>query len=175
MFEREYFDWMQNLVCGKRYSDGVTYVKLLRYLHDTEFVYSIPRDENRASDGINLRFRFCHEVGYDDSRVDCNIPCSVLEMMIALAVRCEEDIMNDPAIGDRTAQWFWGMIVSLGLGGETDSRFCMDYVDEVVDRFLNRDYKSNGKGGLFTIKNCQEDLRDVEIWYQMCWYLDTIV
>ena len=37
-------------------------------------------------------------------------------MMIALAIRCEEHIMDDPDAGDRTGQWFWSMLVSLGLG-----------------------------------------------------------
>ena len=45
--------------------------------------------------------------------------------------------------------------------------------DDVIKRFLDRDYEPNGKGGLFTIKNCRQDLRKVEIWYQLCWYLDS--
>jgi hypothetical protein len=101
-------------------------------------------------------------------------PCSVLEMMIALAIRCEETIMDDPDIGDRTRQWFWGMIINLGLGGMTDANFDPDFVDDSVLRFLNRDYEPDGRGGLFTIRNCHRDLRDVEIWYQLCWYLDSI-
>ena len=93
--------------------------------------------------------------------------------MIALAIRCEENIMDDTSYGDRTAQWFWGMITSLGLGDQTDSRIDYIYVDDVIKRFLDRDYEPNGKGGLFTIKNCRQDLRKVEIWYQLCWYLDS--
>ena len=83
--------------------------------------------------------------------------------------------MDNPAVGDRTAQWFWSMIVSLGLGSMTDSRFDEYYVERVIDRFLNRDYSPDGRGGLFTIPRCEEDLRDVEIWYQTTWYLDTIM
>jgi hypothetical protein len=101
-------------------------------------------------------------------------PCSVLEMMIALAIRCEENIMDDPLIGDRTRQWFWSMISSLGLSGMTDTRFDNKSVDRVLETFLDRDYKPNGEGGLFTIKRCEKDLRKVEIWYQLLWYLDTI-
>ena len=146
-------------------------------LHDTEFRYSIPRDDNRAYDGLNLRYRFGYENGYgDDISADFDSrPCSVLEMMVALAIRCEESIMDDPYVGDRTGQWFWGMIVNLGLGSMIDSRFDKRRVDEVIKRFLDREYEPNGKGGLFTIKNCDRDLRNVEIWYQLCWYLDGIV
>lgn len=92
--------------------------------------------------------------------------------MIALAVRCEEHIMDDPDIGDRTGQWFWNMIVSLGLGSMTDERFDGEYVDEVVDIFLNREYERNGEGGLFTVNDTDRDMRNVEIWYQMHWYLN---
>ena len=56
-----------------------------------------------------------------------------------------------------------------------DTRFDRPYVNSVVKKFLKRDYEPNGQGGLFTIKKCRDDLRDVEIWYQMCWYLDSIV
>ena len=97
--------------------------------------------------------------------------CSVLEMMIALSMRCEEQIMDDPDIGNRTGQWFWDMIDNLGLGNMSDSKFDSLYVDEVLQRFLNRDYKRNGEGGLFTINRRGLDMRSVEIWYQMCWHL----
>ena len=39
---------------------------------------------------------------------------------------------------------------------------------------MNREYEPNGKGGLFTIRGCEEDLTEVEIWYQLNWYLNTI-
>ena len=83
--------------------------------------------------------------------------------------------MDDPDVGDRTGQWFWSMITSLGLGSMTDDRFDWHYTHTVVTRFLNREYEPNGKGGLFTIRNCHRDLRKVEIWDQLCWYLGTIM
>ena len=94
-------------------------------------------------------------------------------MMVALASRCEET-MDDPGMGDRTGQWFWGMIVSLGLGGQLDNRYDARVVDDILDRFLDREYEPDGSGGLFTIENCHRDLRDVEIWNQMWWYIDTL-
>lgn len=93
-------------------------------------------------------------------------------MMIALAIRCEEHIMDDPDIGNRTGQWFWNMIVNLGLGSMNDSKFDRDYVEDIVQKFLDRKYSRNGDGGLFTVNRSRYDLRSVEIWYQMCWYLD---
>lgn len=173
----EYFNWMLDTVRENDYSNVLSYKKLLTRLHNITFIFSVPNDKNRAEDGISLRYRFAIARGYDDSIEEIldilNGPCSVLEMMVALATHCEE-LMDNPTVGDRTGQWFWGMIVSLGLGSMTDKIFDGKYVDECVERFLNRDYERNGRGGLFTIKNCGRDLRTVEIWYQLCWYLDTI-
>lgn len=174
----EYFNWMYDLMCKDRYPNQISYRKLFAYLHNTEFRYLISRDENRAEDGIDLRYRFA---SFNDNRnsydriVKClDGPCSVLEMMIALAIRCEETIMDDPSLGDRTSQWFWGMIVNLGLGSMTDDRYDKWKVESVINKLLDRQYDSDGKGGLFRIKNCNRDMRTAEIWYQLCWYLDNI-
>lgn len=166
-----YFEWLCDLVCKHRHSKAVSYSRLLRRLYETEFTYLILMDQNRAVNGVALRWRFYCDTGYDTG---CNDPCSVLEMMVALALECEET-MDDPNIGDRTGQWFWGMIVNLGLGSMTDYKFNRLYVDEVVQRFLDREYEPNGRGGLFTIRNCEYDLTTVEIWNQLCWYLGTIM
>lgn len=170
--QSRYFQWMFDLVCGKRYAKEISFRRLLEHLHNTEFIFSIPRDENRAEDGIDLRYRFVriiHKRNYLDY---LDGPCSVLEMMVALAIRMEESVMDDPEYGDRTGQWFWGMVVNLGLGSMTDSRYDERYVNDILDRFLDQDYEPDGRGGLFTVRNTDVDLRSVEIWYQMCWYLD---
>lgn len=172
-----YFDWICQLVCDESRSKRILYRKLLHYLHDVTFNYTIAMDSNREADGIDLRYRFGYENSYDDPVITSCLddrPCSVLEMMIALAIRCEEHIMDDPAIGNRAGQWFWGMIDNLGLGSMVDSQFESQRADIIIDRFLKRQYKKDGTGGLFTVRHCRYDLRSVEIWYQMCWYLDEI-
>lgn len=172
-----YFDWMYQLVVDDRYSKQ-SYRKLFARLHDTEFTYMIPMDGNRAEDGIDLRYRFGRECSYTDTEIASCLddrPCSILEMMVALSIRCEEHIMDDPDIGDRTGQWFWSMVVSLGLGTMDDVRFDRDYVDDILVHFLVRDYERNGEGGLFTVDHCCRDMRSVEIWYQMSYYLKEII
>ena len=91
------------------------------------------------------------------------------------ASRTIRHIMDNPDIGNRTGQWFWNMIVNLGLGSMDDEKFDRGYVEFVLNRLLDRQYERNGKGGLFTVSNCRRDMRSVDIWYQMCWYLDEIV
>lgn len=179
VIKNQYYEWLSGIVCENRFAKGVSYQKLLTHLHNTKFKHLIPRDRNRAEDGIDLRYRFAMDQGYEDDYkivlADLNGRCSVLEMLVALAIRCEETIMDDPRYGNRTGQWFWGMIVNLGLGGVTDDNYDMNYVNDVIIRFLNRDYEPDGKGGLFTVRNCNEDLRDIEIWSQLCWYLDSFL
>lgn len=175
----EYFNWLMGVVCERRYGKDISYRKLLSYLHNTVFTWSLPRDENRAEDGINLRWRFAcdtnRESAFDDVSECLAGSCSVLEMMVALAIRCEDTIMDDPHVGNRTSQWFWSMVTNLGLGSMTDDQFDKRYTDSVMKNFLNRNYESNGRGGLFTIRNACRDLRDVDIWCQLCWYLDSLV
>lgn len=174
----EYFEWMCQLVYDKRCTRGLSYRKLLRHLHCIDFQYLLQMDENRAEDGIDLRYRFGYEYKYEGSMIASCLdirPCSVLEMLIALAFRCEEHIMTDPDIGNRMGQWFWSMIDSLGLGSMNDSKFDAVYTDNVIFRFMKRKYKRNGEGGLFTVERCKYDMRSVEIWWQMNWYLDSIL
>lgn len=175
MIRDVYFEWLCGLIDEQRYSGRISYRKLLVYLHDTKFRYLIPNDQNRAEDGISLRYRFSLEMGFNDIPAPLDGPCSVLEMIIAVAIHCEEHMMDDPKFGDRTGQWFWGMISNLGLGSMYNSRFDREYVEDVIERFMDRDYAPDGRGGLFTIRNCDEDLRDMEIFYQLCRYVDNFI
>lgn len=171
----EYFEYLCELVDINRYARQVSYRKLLMHLHNIEFTWFVPHDDNRADDGIQLRYDFA--IYKNDMSLIHYIggPCSVLEMMVALAVRCEKTIMDNALMGDRTGQWFWGMISNLGLNSMKDSRFDRDYVDDVVARLLNREYEPDGRGGLFRVKHCSYDLRTVEIWCQLSWYLNSIM
>lgn len=174
----EYFNWLYSKVCDGIIDPSVSYKSLLNYLFNVNFYYSIPLDSNREGDGIRLRYRFGDELGYSDYRLIASCvddrDCSVLEVMVALALRCEEQIMSNPIYGDRTGLWFWHMIESLGLDDMNDDEYDPLKVERVIFRFLDRNYKSNGEGGLFTINGCDKDLRTVEIWCQLMRYLDTI-
>lgn len=171
----DYFEWMHDLVCGNRFGRSISYRKLLTFLHDVEFTYFIPYDENRAVEGIALRYRYCVIHECEDMEIYLTGPCSVLEMMIALAIRCEENIMDDPGMGDRTGQWFWNMITNMGLGSMSDSNYNEWLVNDVVTRFLERDYEPDGRGGLFRVKGWHRDMRTAEIWHQLMAYINSLV
>lgn len=176
----EYFEWMYHLVCNdNRLKNKLSYRKLMQYLNSVIFVPIIDMDDNRRIDGIDFRYRFAYENGYPSLYIDESFnwikdDCTVLEMMIALSFRVEEQITDNYLFGDRTGQWFWVMINSLGLNHMDDKSFDRDYCENKVDIFLGRKYESNGRGGLFTIENPIRDMRDVDIWTQFMWYLDEI-
>ena len=135
-------------------------------------------DMNRADDGTDLRYRFAYENDIDYRLVSDeldNRQCSVLEMMAALALRCEENIMHDPSKGDRTSKWFHDRLDSMGLTDMTDDNYDSGHVSRAVGIMLSRSYKRNGKGGLFTVRDNFRDMRKIEIWNQMCLYMDEIL
>lgn len=169
---RKYFEWLCSFV--KPFVLNHSYRFLMLHLFRTDFYAVIPMDENRASDGIELRYRFGREKRIRMSDVADVLDvkeCSVLEMMIALSLRCEEQIIDDPDVGDRTRKLFWSMINNLGLNRMDDESYDSFEVEDRLDIFMNREYKPDGTGGLFKLRKTRHDLRNVEIWYQMMWYL----
>ena len=171
---RDYFEWLCSLVSDSKPNRRASYNHLLEYLYSTEFVYTLPMDGNRYDDGINLRYRFGYEHNIDGPVIASCLdikPCSIFEMMVALAFRCEEHIMYNPSCGMMSGRWFWMMISNLGLKDMTDRNYDGEYVNSVIWRFLDRKYSYDGEGGLIYIKDSKYDMRSMEIWYQMQRYL----
>lgn len=171
----EYFTWLIDSVCNR--VKRQKYSMLLEQLYGTFYEYFKPMDGNRYSDGIDLRYRYGRKHGLSDpiiaSMLDTR-PCSILEMMVALCIRCENQIMEDDSLGDRTGQWFWNMIASLGLSEATNDGYNADSVRDILRNFMDYRYCSDGSGGLFTVED-RHDMLEMDIWYQMMAYLNTIM
>ena len=163
--EMRYFEWLCDLVdCREEYKN------LLWELHGIKFIYSINHDSNRVIDGMALRDQFAYEYQIVDYR-ELNKSCSVLEMMIGLSRRCEDEIMDVMDGVNRTYIWFWDMIKNAGLYEYDNDHFDAQMIDYIVQNILNRRYRYDGIGGFFPMKNPPEDLRDTQIWYQMMFWL----
>ena len=54
----------------------------------------------------------------------------------------------------------------------TDEHFDEQEAEFIISRFMNRKYGPNGENGGLVRVNDHGDLRDVEIWYQVMWYLN---
>lgn len=172
----EYYGWIKHLAIADD-SMRKKYSTLLNALNSETFTYTMSQDENRYIDGLDMRYRFGYEHGYDSNIIRNYIdlmPCSILEMMVALAFRIEEHIMTDSSYGDRTSEWFLNMLDSLGLAFMDNELFDYEYFEQRIHIFLNRQYSFNGSGGLFTVNNPRQDMTEVEIWYQCMWYLESI-
>lgn len=162
-----YFDWLVECVCDD--VQRVHFQRLFSYLYNREFTWFVKNDVNRLEDGLELRRLFERETG---GGCEKRGPCSVLEVLVALAIRCENDIMYDPEEGDRTHLWFWVMMENLGLDKMSDNEFSYELTEEIVDIFLDRRYSSDGHDGPFYVPGCRIDMTKTELWYQLNYYLN---
>lgn len=166
--EETYFNWLYSKVASVDVpTPSLTHYTLLRDLHSIEFIYSVQGDDNRASDGLDVRREFNNQIRTQDVDISwMNIGCSVLEMMIAFARTAD----FETNIGIR--EWFWTFIENLDLGDCSDAdRRISERVGPIIERFLWRTYHYNGHGGMFPLRYPEQDQREVEIWYQFCAYL----
>lgn len=164
-----YFDWLALIA----FSDGIqrgAYREVLDRLYSTDFYSCVRGDENRAKDGAFLRLKYEDEVGESCDKAG---ECSVLEMMVALSIRCEDQLMYDPDEGDRTSLWFWEMFDNLGLSCLHDDRFDEHEFYKILRTFLHREYYPDGYLGPFFIENFEGDMRKIELWYQLGYYLES--
>lgn len=172
---QDYYDWLRKIVCGEWEPRNLSFHRMFMYLYNRTYIPACEMDECRADDGVNLRYRFATECDIPYTELDDalhDIPCNMLEMMVGLALRIEEHIMEDASAGNRVGQWFWNMIVSLGLAAMDDNRFNEARADYILNRFERREYQYNGAGGLFTLNHPTEDMRKIDIWYQLMHYLN---
>lgn len=146
--------------------------KLLEMLHNIPFRYIIERDENRAADGQELRNHYLIPDEYEEySEEFMNRDCSVFEMLIALAVRMDDEYVGDPS-NPLPEEMFWEMIRNLDLYDIININFDNVKIINIVNRWLDRDFTKKGRGSIFPIYGSDfEDQREIEIWDQMNAYI----
>lgn len=157
----DYFYWIIGKIGRDERYDG-----LLWGLFETEFTWINHLDRHRAEDGLNLRGEFLENSFYRGD-IFMEKPCSVLEMMVALSVRIEENVIGDPDLCI-----FWRMLNNLGLLNEGLNGF---EVDILVENWLERRFDRHGNGSICPIRSGKTDQRRNDIWGQMMWFLDEIV
>lgn len=164
-----YFNILCAMVHGECVPNPAKYRKILWKLHSMRFVSTVRMDENRIHDAIDFRNRYFAECSMMPKWI------SILELMVSLADRLETETMQGTADRDRTSDWFWEMMASLGLIDMTDDVYDDVEASRILRRFLRRRYSPNGRGGLFTITDPTQDMRKHEIWYQAALYLDEVL
>jgi hypothetical protein len=165
--EESYFNWL----CAKVNrvevpTPSLTYVRLLRALHTTEFVWTVAGDKNRSEDGLDLRLEFLRASGFQENTYWRFEGCSLLEMLIAFSRRAAFET------GDPESDWFWIFMDNLGLAEYNDaSGFGLDDLAVILYDLVWRTYNYDGRGGIFPLDHPSDDQRQVEIWYQFCAWL----
>lgn len=155
------------------------YSRLSRILFGIPFRSMVSMDVNRASDGIYMREDYIDHHPGSEYEVSCHLDgeCSVLEFLTSFAARVDEAT----SYRKTRIQWVSYFIRNMGLI-EFDDRFFGDNperddelecaVDERVARTLDRRYNYDGSnGGLFVLRKPPCDLRTVEYWWQMQYYV----
>lgn len=178
--DNTYLPWLLSFVVDK--DDTKRYSTLFNKLYSTPFEHRMleEHDFDRSMDGKNMRWRFERKMEHALTGIPStefmifeDSPCSLLEMIVALAIRMEESIASDDRQGDRTGIWFWEMITNLGLGYMSNDRFNAVEFNRCVGNFHNRTYDPDGKGCLFRSKTKSiYELAELDIWYQMCAHMN---
>ena len=169
--ENAYYQWLVT----NHISYWNNYSVLLRSLYDTPFRVMVLMDENRVGDGLDMRNRFVYQNGFGQLERDIlrqSRPCSVLEVMIGLAQRFDEEYSAQHSNEDPIGGLVMSMIASLGLQGYDDQHFDRYGFNQIILNLLNRTYSPDGLGSLFYIPGITVDMRQIEIWRQMMMYYE---
>jgi hypothetical protein len=114
-------------------------------MHNVEFVWTVPNDDNRVQDGLDLRPEFA------DGKVSEFGPRrgTFLEVLIGISRRLEF------TAGGEARHWVWRLIKNLRLHKCHDPLTEEKYakVRDILDAVIWRTYQSNGRGGFFPLHN----------------------
>ncbi len=158
-----YFDWLYDQIRAG------SYVLLCQIMHETTFRVLVDYDENRVGDVNELRLNFMTVTRIDPLDEDSltRPDVTVFEILVCLARRAEDQTRLPMQV------WFGMFIENLGLRSFTDDNFALHrrQIVQILRRFNDRLYRPNGQGGLFPLRNPRGDQRQVELWYQLGYYL----
>lgn len=169
--DRDYYRWLikQIEIHGK----NRTFFDLFEIMHNTEFSWFVPNDDNRVHDGLDLRTEFlygthgvpAHEVL--QYKLMTLKGATFLEVLIALSRRTAFIAGGEPQF------WAWKLIENLDLNNMNDplTERKRAKVADILDKVIWRTYESNGEGGFFPLNWPKEDQTKVELWYQMNKYV----
>ena len=156
----DYFEW---LVSQIHIPNGKNYNELFEVMHNTEFHWTIPNDDNRIQDGIDLRGYFL-----DGRKKEIKLEgATLLEILVSLSKKLAFTASGNPK------KWAWKLLKNLRLTKMSDplTEADVERINDVLDALIWRTYQPNGKGGFFPLQHPEEDQTKVELWYQMNKYV----
>lgn len=176
MIDTNYFEWLISIVnydgeCEK-YTDLLNYL----YIKDYEWMPEIELDGNREIAGLELRNKYAEDIPdeeyYEFEETFSSVPCSILEMFVALSIELGRLISGE---NDEPSKIFWLMIENMGLKKYDDLGFNVELVDELLNNFLTRNYElENGTGAPFFVpafSKYYSEFRNYDLYRQGSIYL----
>jgi len=164
--DERYFDW---LVSQIQVPPHKTFWDLFAIMHQFEFAWTVPNDDNRVQDGKDLRYEFFHDSSHHGSLPPDT--ASFLEVLVGLSRR-----VAFTAGGD-ARNWAWRLIKNLGLNRCSDplSEGKRQRVQDTLYACVWRQYRPDGHGGFFPLYEPEDDQTKLEIWHQMHYYVNATV
>lgn len=168
-----YFDWLYKQCFRVRDIDSAeSYSVVLTHMHSIPFNDRVPNDDNRNSEGEELRDEFISTLRkvevQDFAEIYNRGKASLLEMLVALSRRC--DYIS--SIGADV--WFRKFMENLGLLNYSDGNWRPQLdrkIAMILNRFNDRAYDASGNGGIFPLRQWSVDQRRAELWVQMSAYM----
>lgn len=157
----EYYEWLVSQIHIPNHND---YSELFERLHNLEFIWIVPHDDDRAGDGTALRYEFLNGA----SRKLLLKEATILEVLVALSRRVAFQAGTESA-----ERWAWRLLKNLRLNKATSPLVGSkgERVEEILYNLVWRQYQSNGSGGFFPLKHNLKDQTKVDIWNQMNAYV----
>lgn len=162
--EAKYFRWLllTKLELPKASFDKYEYM-LVKLWHK-EFYSNVLMDSNRTIGGRALRMEF--GLAEDEFGV-----ARVLEVLVHIALK-GEFMVRGSRYKKTSADLFFEMLKNLDLLYFDNRKIienpdCYIKIDEVLTKFLGREYGDDGKGSIFPLKKPAENYSGTELWYQL--------
>ena len=169
---RDYCWWLMN-VAGIFDEQWYNLCSLLHSLSVGEPI--IADDANRFDDGMAQRDYFVDKLPWDEQQfAEMELekhPCSFFEMLVALAVRIDNEYLGDPKAPD-PGKWLFKMLDNLDI---TKYARYNDIITSSQERIiikrvefmLDREYDDCGNINIFKLKRPISGFHCMSIWQQM--------
>lgn len=157
-----YYNWLTQKI---DIPNGKEYFGVFEQMHNLEFVWTVPNDDNRVQDGLDLRVEFLEKAGGE-----LNLGgATCLEVLVALSHR----VAFIASGNGHPRQWAWALLKNLGLHKFSDplNPEKAERVTTALNNLIWRSYRADGYGGFFPLQNPSTDQTKVEIWYQLNEYV----
>lgn len=171
--DQKYYEWLISQIEVGR---NKTYYGLFEKMHNTEFIWVVPNDDNRVHDALDLRSEFM--IGMHGMKTENVMKLDVmtekgatlLEVLVSLSRRTASTAGGDPE------WWAWHLIENLNLHKLSDpfTERKDERANEIFYTLIWRTYQRDGHGGFFPLVDPHEDQTKIEIWFQMNKYVREI-